>query len=85
MRTDPVRYSSYSIKRESSKGIKVIHFSTYDAVKRMTEERRARSMARYELLYRGREDGSVSSPGPTEAEVIELRFDTACESESIGA
>lgn len=61
----------------------MISYVTYDQVKRMTEERTRRSLLKYEA-QRVRPADSYVKP-KTEAEVVELLFPTACETESIGA
>ena len=62
----------------------MIYLTNYDLVKRLTEERLTRSLAKYELLHR-----SAAEVYPTftdhDAEVIELTFCAQCESEPIGA
>lgn len=61
------------------------YLTSYDLVKRLTEERRARSLARYELFHRGTPEVHPSSTAEHDAEVIELTFGAQCESEPIGA
>lgn len=61
----------------------MISYVTYDQVKRMTEERRRRSLVKYEARRQTTADSYVKPK--TEGEVIELVFGTACDTESIGA
>ena len=61
----------------------MINYVTYDQIKRMTEERTRRSLLKYEAQRKTPVDSFVKPK--TEAEVIELVFTTACDTESIGA
>jgi hypothetical protein len=63
----------------------MIYPTNYDLVKRLTEERRARSLAKYELFHRRAPEAHPSFTEERDAEVIELTFGAQCESEPIGA
>ena len=61
----------------------MISYVTYDHVKRMTEERTRQSLLKYEARRTIPADSFVKPK--TDAEVIELVFATACDTESLGA
>lgn len=59
-------------------------FIHYDLAKALTESRRARAMAQFQLRSRGAEPLLIE-PRDGEADVIEFAFGSHCESDQIGA
>lgn len=63
----------------------MMYLFSYDDVKRLNDERRGRSAARYQIARMRRETGTARRP-TREAEVFELIFTEDCEmSERLGA
>jgi len=63
----------------------MIYLFGYQDIKRISEERRSRSLARYELRRELPSDSFVRLERATDADIVELVFGTHCDAESIGA
>lgn len=63
----------------------MIYLTTFDELKRHTEERRNRALAKYESSRRHVNDSYFRPRPDVEADVVEVTFGSACAPQSIGA